>query len=420
MPTIYLTGQNNFGNRGCEALVRSVVSTIREQMPEARFLVPSLDIPRDMAQWPDAAASGVRFVPSPVIPHAYRQWGRLCRLVPLLKASWPALRGAPHVDEYLRECDAVISIGGDNYSLDYGLVSLCFFVGIAERALEMGKTVALWGASVGPFSAEPRVERMMAAHLKRLHMVSIRESHSFQYLQALGLGNVIAQVADSAFVLDRQAAAPGDYWPAETGGGVMGLNVSPVIEKFARLHGHAAVSGQVAAFIDQVLAETDLSVLLVPHVTALDGRTTNNDHSYLRELAGRVQYVGPRLRIVPPHLNACQLKDVIAHCRFFIGARTHATIAALSSGVPTLSIAYSVKARGINLDLFGHEQYVLPVAALSADTLKARFLGLRKDEARIRQALAYRIPEWKKKAKRSAQLFAATVARKDHEIQGQS
>ena len=45
-----------------------------------------------------------------------------------------------------------------------------------------------------------------------------------------------------------------------------------------------------------------------------------------------------------------------------MGARTHSTIAAYSSGVPTLVIGYSVKSRGIATDLFGTtEGYVLPV-----------------------------------------------------------
>ena len=49
-----------------------------------------------------------------------------------------------------------------------------------------------------------------------------------------------------------------------------------------------------------------------------------------------------------------------------MGARTHSTIAAYSSDVPTLVIGYSVKSRGIATDLFGsYENYCLPVQELS-------------------------------------------------------
>lgn len=64
-----------------------------------------------------------------------------------------------------------------------------------------------------------------------------------------------------------------------------------------------------------------------------------------------------------------QLKDCIARCSFFIGARTHATIAAYSSCVPTLAVGYSVKAKGIATDLFGTEKnYVLPVQEIHSET----------------------------------------------------
>lgn len=64
--------------------------------------------------------------------------------------------------------------------------------------------------------------------------------------------------------------------------------------------------------------------------------------------------------------TAPELKYIISQCSFFVGARTHATIAAYSSCVPTLVVGYSVKARGIARDLFGTEDgYVLPVQSLN-------------------------------------------------------
>ena len=405
--TIYLTGQNNFGNRGCEALVRSTVATLREQMPDVRFLVPSSDSLRDTAQWPDAAAWGVQFVPAPTVPSSYLQWGRLCRFLPFMKSmAWPSLRDLPHLEKYLQQADAVISIGGDNYSLDYGLVSLFFFVGIAERTLEMGKPVMLWGASVGPFTADLRVQAAMVVHLSKLHKISVRESHTLFYLRKLGVVENVIAVTDPAFVLNRQTVAQATFWPATTGQGVLGINVSPLIEQRHTSDGNpASTSDLMVAFIKWIMVETDLTVLLVPHVVPLDGSACNNDATMLQHILHRVPGYAERLSMVPSGLNACELKDTIAQCQYFIGARTHATIAALSSGVPTLSIAYSIKARGINFDLFKHEYYVLPLAELNLATLKANFLHLVNEEIFIRDTLRTRIPEWKTKATLSAQAF---------------
>lgn len=67
--TIYLAAQNNFGNRGCEALVRSTVSVLRATVGPAKVLVPSFDRPRDRAQWPGHEADGVEFVDAPPMSH---------------------------------------------------------------------------------------------------------------------------------------------------------------------------------------------------------------------------------------------------------------------------------------------------------------------------------------------------------------
>src|SRR5687768_6147027 len=37
----YLAGQTNFGNRGCEALTRTVISTLSEEFEKTSFLVPA-------------------------------------------------------------------------------------------------------------------------------------------------------------------------------------------------------------------------------------------------------------------------------------------------------------------------------------------------------------------------------------------
>lgn len=402
--TIYLTGQNNFGNRGCEALVRSAVSTLRDRFGAERFLVPSGDIARDSAQWPDATGSGVRFVPAPQVPASYKWWGRLCRLCPPLKGHrWPSLKNLPDLEEYLVEADVVISIGGDNYSLDYGPVSLFFFVGIAERCIELRKPIGLWGASVGPFSSEPEIERLMTNHLNRLSFISARESHSENYLRAIGVTKNVRSVVDSAFSLAKQEFDMERFWPQGCSGGVLGLNVSPLIEDTYRRAGRSgSIRAAAMEFIRRVIDETPYAVMLVPHVAPLDDGVLNNDERYLQSIADSFANEQSRVKMLPRGLNACQLKYAISRCRFFIGARTHATIAALSSEVPTISIAYSTKAKGINRDLFGDEDVVLSTLDVTGDALMKSLRLLEARELRIRAVLATKIPQWQQRASLSA------------------
>ena len=101
-----------------------------------------------------------------------------------------------------------------------------------------------------------------------------------------------------------------------------------------------------------------------------------------------------------PYHNCMELKGYIARCKFFVGARTHATIAAYSSCVPTLVLGYSVKSRGIANDLFQtNEHYVLPVQSLSDPLELARnFDWIMDHEQEIKTHLKNIIPDYISKA----------------------
>ena len=96
--------------------------------------------------------------------------------------------------------------------------------------------------------------------------------------------------------------------------------------------------------------------------------------------------------LVSPEYNAAETKWIISQMAFFAGARTHSTIAALSSGIPTLSFAYSIKALGINRDIFGHTDYCLEPTDLDAEGTASRVISMLDDSATIRSDLAGRIP----------------------------
>ena len=82
----------------------------------------------------------------------------------------------------------------------------------------------------------------------------------------------------------------------------------------------------------------------------------------------------------------------------FAGSRTHATIAALSTNVPTVCIGYSVKSRGINCDLFGHEEWVAHFSELTGQRLADKLETLLREEDRVRNHLAKVIPDYAEKA----------------------
>jgi colanic acid/amylovoran biosynthesis protein len=396
----YFVGQVSMANRGCEALIRSNTQLVREKYPEARLLCPSEDVALDSKQWQDAATAGVDFVPVPKFPFALKLWGRIIKAMPGLRSLGVVpLTLDPATRRAFQESDAILMTGGDIISLEYGLPSLYFWSGIMDAAHRLGRPTHLLAASVGPFSRDPVLERQMVAHLRRYTTITVRESASLTYLEGLGLKNV-GLVTDPAFIMTSQ---PWDVsGTLEEGRDTIGLNFSPLVRKFRQDDAsRAEFDAGIKSFIRSVVTQTQDNVLLVPHVDPLTGQHDNSDRAYMASLLADLGDLGDRVRMTPDLLNAAQIKYVLGRCRYFIGARTHATVGAISQSVPTCSIAYSVKAVGINKDLFGSTKYVLPTPDVTAQSLGDALATLRADEAMIKQQLAEKLPLWKQRARLS-------------------
>ena len=103
----------------------------------------------------------------------------------------------------------------------------------------------------------------------------------------------------------------------------------------------------VTDLVRWLIQRDEADVVLVPHVVT-QGESIESDpranESVEKSLSG---VSGGRLHVLPPELDARETKWVIAQCAWFCGTRMHSTIAGLSSGVPTATISYSDKARGV-------------------------------------------------------------------------
>lgn len=398
---VYFTGHRTFENRGCEAIVRSTVGLLRKQFKEVEVLVPSDDIDRDKALWPDAESQGVVFVPA-VTPWYARYWVHAQRLPisSFKRMFWP-FPMSRSVRDALGSVDAVLSIGGDNYSLDYYLPS--FLMGLDSAAMDASKPVILWGASVGPFEAEPAFVPVVQRHLQRMRLITARETATMRYLQQdLGLSNV-ALMADPAFTLVPESVDLQPFWPADSAEGVLGFNVSSLLERYRpKGEPEGRLLDEVAVFVKDVVENSGMSVLLIPHVL-MAGK--GNDADFMQGIIDRTGGLNGRVQMMGRNLNAAQTKFVVSRCRFLIAGRTHATIAGLSSSVPTISIAYSVKAKGINYDLFGHTDYVLETPKVNTETLHSAVARLLKDEDAIKAHLAKQLPDFQAKAADGVGLF---------------
>ena len=276
-----------------------------------------------------------------------------------------------------------ISIGGDNYCYDNMLDRLFS----ANRIFHnQGGRTALYGCSIEP---ELLKRPEILEDMRRYDLIVARESVTYQALLDAGVKENVYLCPDPAFLMQKEELPLPEGW-AE--GNMLGLNVSPMILDNERKAG--VTMENYRALIGHVLADTDLRVALIPHVVW----ENNDDRKPIQRLYQEFAHTGRVL--VLPDASAPQLKGYISRCRMFIGARTHATIAAYSSCVPTLTVGYSVKARGIAADLFGTDRdYVIPVQGLSRrDELSDAFDWLVQREDRIRANLEEKMADYRARA----------------------
>jgi colanic acid/amylovoran biosynthesis protein len=144
--------------------------------------------------------------------------------------------------------------------------------------------------------------------------------------------------------------------------------------------------------IKDILDNTDSAVALIPHVAWED----NNDWLPLSVLYKTFKNSN-RVCLIEDQ-SAQKLKWIISKCSCFIGARTHATIAAYSTGVPTLALGYSVKSKGIAQDIFGTaENYVVPYQDIvTKDTILSHYKWIKKHSYEIREVLLNKTNEYQK------------------------
>ncbi len=399
--TFLLVGNGTYANRGCEAIVRGTVEILSRRFPDASFIVSS----RGDTAFEDAEAERDRRVEHR--PHLYDavrkfsgEWWKY-RVWHRRSTGW---RHLVFRVEYaaIRRSVCGLQVGGDNYTLDYGRPE--FQMHMDEALRTAGKPLVLWGASVGPFSEDPAFEETMREHLSRFQLILARESETLSYLHSMGLTSNVRFVADPAFLMEPVKPQLAEDVMRILEGKPVGVNLSPLVGDYRGDKG----SGWLEAATQCVrsLLEAGIGpVLLIPHVTW----PISDDYAFMARIAeGLAEYKG-HFTLLPPTLPAPETKWVISKLRALVGARTHATIAALSTGVPTISIGYSTKARGINKDMFGHPDWLLPVQDLTPALLLTKLADLLSGENEIRAGLAEVLPAVKSRARQAGEYLAQVL-----------
>ncbi len=204
--------------------------------------------------------------------------------------------------------------------------------------------------TIGPFT-NPIIRNKAKKGISWAKSVMVRDKQSADYINELLPDCAVSECVDLAFFMPyrKKMFSPSCIH--------VGLNVSALL-----WHGGYTRDNQfglkidyrklVYDIIDYFLSLENVKLHLIPHVVGTDFHV-ENDYAVSYDLYEKYQH--ENLILSPLFLDPIEAKGYIAGMDFFMGAHMHAAIAAFSSGVPVLPMAYSRKFNGMFVDTLDYK-----------------------------------------------------------------
>jgi polysaccharide pyruvyl transferase WcaK-like protein len=244
--------------------------------------------------------------------------------------------------KYLKQCDIVLDIGGgDSFASIYGWKRIMFLLISKWRTVLNGSPLILSPQTIGPFNAG-FATWFAGLTLRRAYLTFARDDLSLSHLvNDLNVDKENTRITtDVAFALPYDRKNFGNEKVQK-----VGINVSGLL-----LNGGYTGQNEFGLTIDygslirrtiEYFLNLNVEVHLVSHV--ITENVVEDDYRAAETLSKEY----PDVILAPSFKSPIEAKSYISGLDFFTGARMHACIAAASSGVPVVPMAYSRKFRGL-------------------------------------------------------------------------
>lgn len=313
-------------NKGCEALSYSFLSMINRILDDAEITIYNF------------SNCGLGD-----IPKFFKNIDFLCVPLKIKDYSFNMIK------HFIR-CDVVFDITmgdsfSDIYSKDLCLSDMRFKI-LAEI---FSKKYILLPQTYGPFY-DKKVLRRAIMILKRADAIYCRDMLSSDYLKEKCKVNAAKVATDLAFALpyDRNTFNI-DHKKINLGINISGLLWRGGFTKNNQFGLKLDYREYINSLIEYFREKEEISIHLIPHVINMKENAHDDDYKICQQIKNEYG----NLYLPPEFKTPMEAKSYIANMDFFIGARMHSTVAAISSGVPTVPVSYSRKFEG----LFGNLNY---------------------------------------------------------------
>ena len=384
---IFFTGHETLENRGCEALLRSIIYLIKSEFNNVSFLIPSKNPKKDSLLW--GKDDSVKFFYSKV-PLSIRIWAKIIKLNFFKK--FLILFSPPLPKTYvlaIKQSNVIFSIGGDNYT-DEGQFPLWIYKA-DKTAIKLKKKTYLMFATISNFKNLAYHETLQK-HFKKFEQIIVREKGSYDRLKNNYKINNALITADPTFFLKKKKCSFYDKFfinKEKPNPIFVGINLSALINRLDKKH------NLEKSIHELIRNKPEYNFILLPHVF----EKKNNDLIYLKKFYDKIKCYHPNVFLIDRELSSQELKYIIGRLNIFIGSRTHSALASFSQEIPTISIAYSDKGFDIARSMYGSDKYTLDYKKITSYDLIEIFEEMLIKEKLIRSRLKTKNKEIKKELK---------------------
>lgn len=251
-----------------------------------------------------------------------------------------------YTKDIYKNADYIFDIGqGDSFADIYGKNRFDWIFAQYKLGRKYRKPYCILPQTIGPFE-NPQIKDQAVKGINWAKCVMVRDKQSRDYVKELIPSCNVSEIIDMAFFLPYKKKIFDSSFIH------VGLNISALL-----WHGGYTRNNQfglkceyqklIRDIIKHFLIMDNVKVHLIPHVVGGE-RGIENDYAVSYDLYE--EFNNPNLILAPLFLDPMIAKGYIAGMDFFMGARMHSTIAAFSSGVPVVPMAYSRKFNGLFCD----------------------------------------------------------------------
>jgi colanic acid/amylovoran biosynthesis protein len=234
------------------------------------------------------------------------------------------------------------------------------------------KPYILYNQSIGPLYKKWQF-KLIKPFLGDAKKLILREDVSFKRLNEYNLSNIVLS-SDIAFNLGVQSNNILKKYSFSEANVNFGLTVRNWLPEDRQ----KKYEEEIAKFIETVLSEEEKALFyFIPQVIYAD--MGDDDLVTSRKIFDIIsEEYKSRVVIIDMDLHPEKLKYIISQMNYFIGTRMHSNIFALSSLVKTIAIAYEPKTTGI-MRMLNLSDYVIQMEDVDRDKLYKLFLKIKLD-----------------------------------------